>query len=82
MTVSDPMGLALWSDPISMPGGMDMAVSSLLVLAEAWQSECAWCEEQDTSQAQAETGAETRRHDSSAANEVVMLRTNLLYSSP
>ena len=59
-----------------------MAVSSLLVLAEAWQSECAWCEEQETSQAQAETGLEISRSDSSPANELATLRIKRFYTDP
>ena len=34
ITVSGPIGLSVWSDPMSIPGGMDIAVSSLLVVAE------------------------------------------------
>ena len=66
--------LSLWSVPISMSEDIDMSIS-LAVVAELTvrQSECAWCNQQDRSQAEPETDVETMRTDSNAANEPVIL---------
>jgi hypothetical protein len=57
-----------------MPDGIDMVVSLPEVADVAlWQEGCAWRNQQDKSQVEAETEVENIRSDKSAANELVML---------
>jgi hypothetical protein len=72
--VSGSIMLSLWSELMSMSGDMDMAaVSGVVAELTVWQSECAWCNQQDKSQAEAETEVETIRSERSAANKLVSL---------
>jgi hypothetical protein len=83
MAVSVVIEPSLWSDPIFMPSGI--AISSLLVAGalactdlpvatEVRQPECAWSNQQERSQAEAETVVETIKIDSTAASELVIQR--------
>jgi hypothetical protein len=75
--------LSLWSELMFMSGDMDMAISSgVVVELTVWQSEWAWCNQQDKSQAEAETEVEIIRSDSSAANKLVSPHIEPFYSSP
>lgn len=57
-----------------MSEGMDIAVLSILAVAEptVLQSECVWCSQQDRSHAEAETEVETRNSDKSNATKDVL----------
>jgi len=48
-------------------------LSSVAELTE-WQPEPVWCNQQDKSQAEVESGAETKRTDKSVGNSPVILR--------
>ena len=67
------MSIAAMSMEESISEGIDVARFSSLAPAETlWQSEYAWCNQQDKSQTEAEAELETMRIAKSAANELVM----------
>ena len=57
------------------------AASGVVAELTVWQSDCAWCNQQDKSQAVAETEVEIIRSDSTAANKLVNLHIDSFYSS-
>jgi hypothetical protein len=70
-----PIMDSLSSGFMSMAEDIDMAVSGAFVPElTVRQSECAWCNQHDRSQIEAEAEVETMRTDSNAANEPVILR--------
>ena len=82
IVASEAVMLDLSSGPISMSEGIGIArflpdMAELMVR----QSECAWCNQQDRSQAEAETEVKTKRSDRSTAKDVVTLRIARFYAS-
>ena len=72
--------LSLWSDPMSIPGGMDIdacfSVVALVADLAVWQPEWNWWNEQDRSQMEAEAEVETMRSDNSATSDLVIAITS------
>lgn len=67
---------SLWSESMSIPGGMDIDVCLSAVGDSAvWQPGCLWWNEQDKSQTEAEAEVEIKSSDTSTANEFEILRT-------
>jgi hypothetical protein len=82
MTASAPAMLPLWSGPMTISAGIDMAISSPLGGWPAvWQPDCAWRNQHERSQTEAEIDIEIRKRGKvTAANRFATKRILQLYS--